>query len=462
MKRLKLVFILIFIFLTFTGCLAKTELEDFAYVIAIGIDKGSEDNYMVTFQIAVPIKIAGEGSTGGGKESTSLVTLETDTLFNSISRADSMISKEITLSHNKMIVLSEEVAKEGVQVILNALVTNREIRPKTSIIVYRGKAKELLTNLEPILEKNPARYYDLLLDSNQYTGYAIDNTLFNFYLSSKDTLASPYALLTEPVKEEESSIEIPSRSKENPDSTPQKRDTDSGDSNNNNSNFQINNTQEENNTSQTGSKQINQSTGGSQNSQTPQNNNTDNSKSKTPKTANIAGVAIFANDKLVGEIKNEQILSHVMLLGKLQKVNIDIEDIKDPNKTTVIKVRQIEAPKINVNITNNKPFIDIVIRLECDLITSGSQIDYTQEENKHKLSNAIKSKLSKDMEIYLNKISKDFKADPIGFGKHYRIKVATIDELEQIEWQKIFPNSEFNFNFQIHLDTTQMVSNQVS
>ena len=457
MKKLKLVSLLTILLLSLTGCLAKTELEDYAYVISVGVDKGSEDKYLVTFQIAVPIKIAGEGSQGG-KESTSLVTLETDTLYNSISRADSMISKEITLSHNKLIVISEELAKSGVQELLNAFVTNREIRPKTSIIVYKGLAKDLLGNLEPILEKNPARYYDLLLDSNQYTGYAIDNNLFDFYLSSKDKLSSPYSLLTEPVREEESSIEIPSRSKENPDSTPQKRETSSksGDSTSGDS---------QTNTAQGGATELNDATGGSQNKQSSNTNNQGSNQSenkKTPKTANIAGVAIFTNDKLVGEIKNEQILSHVMLLGKLQKVNMDIEDIEDKNKTTVIKVRQIQSPKINVDIIKGIPKINIVIRLECDLITSGSQIDYTKQENQDKLSKNIKEKLNNDMRIYLHKISKEFKADPIGFGNYYKTKISTLEGIKNLDWQKIFPNSDFNVEFQLHLDTTQMVSNQVS
>ena len=89
-----------------TGCYNPKELDDLAYVIAIGLDKGTEDNILVSYQIAVPIKIAGEGS-DGGKGSTTIVTLETDSLYNSISRANTMISKEITLSHNKLIVISE-------------------------------------------------------------------------------------------------------------------------------------------------------------------------------------------------------------------------------------------------------------------------------------------------------------------------------------------------------------------
>lgn len=494
MKKLKLIVLLSFIIFTFTGCFSKTELEDYAYVIAIGIDKGPKNNYIISFQIAVPIKIAGEGSNGSGKESTSLVTLETDTIYNSISRANAMISKEITLSHNKIIVFSEEVAKEGIQELLNAFVTNREIRPKTSMLVYKGLAKDLLASLEPILEKNPSRYYDLLLDSNQYTGYAIDNTLFHFYLASQDTLSSPYALLTEPVREEEASIDVPAKSQNNQ----QKNELPSGDFKNKQAKDEVpsvelqseqaknkapsgdsQSEQAQNKDSSgdspdkqaqgnkfSGDSQSNQDSSEtvSENSQNDQlkSSNTSSDSEPLPSTANVAGIAIFTNDRLVGEIKDEQMLSHILLLGKLKKVNIDIEDIEDKTKTTVIKLRQVEEPKIDVKIEENIPKIDILIRLECDLITSGSQIDYTKEENKEKLSDAIKEKLTKDMKQYLTKIAKEFKADPIGFGKYYRKKVLTLKELENIEWKEIFPNSEFKTEFQIHLNTTQMVSNQIS
>ncbi|MBO5142210.1 MAG: hypothetical protein J6C46_04320 [Clostridia bacterium] len=460
MKKLKLIILFSTLILTLTGCFSKSEIEDLAYVIAIGIDKGSEDNILVSYQLAVPIKIAGEGSEGG-KGSTTIVSLETDSLYNSISRANTMISKEITLSHNKLIVISEKLAQDGIHDLLNALVTNREVRPKTSIIVYKGQAKEMLENLEPVLEKNPARYYDLLLDANQYTGYALDNYLFNFYISSKDTLASPYALIAEPVRESESSIEIPSRSKYNPDSEPEfinsgenvEKNSDSkksGDSSNQNNQADVKN-----------------STGGSQNKQTTstsqeKNNESTNDSKDTPKTANLAGIAIFKNDRLVGEIKNEQIISHLLLLGELKKVNIDIEDIEDKSKTTVVKARQREMPQIKVEIKNNIPKINILIRLECDLITSGSEIDYTDKENKDKLSTSIKEKLNRDMHVYLSKIAQDFKADAIGFGKYYRKEVLTLKELNNIKWEEVFPNSEFNVEFQLHLDTTQMVSNKVS
>ena len=70
--------------------------------------------------------------------------------------------------------------------------------------------------------------------------------------------------------------------------------------------------------------------------------------------------AIFANDKLVGEIKNEQILSHVMLLGKLQKVNMDIEDIEDKNKTFFIGVQWHPENMISYDKKQNNLFKNFI------------------------------------------------------------------------------------------------------
>ncbi len=54
--------IIILLFSTLTGCYNSKELDDLAYVIGIAIDKGEEKNFMFTLQIAVPVKIASEGS----------------------------------------------------------------------------------------------------------------------------------------------------------------------------------------------------------------------------------------------------------------------------------------------------------------------------------------------------------------------------------------------------------------
>lgn len=475
MHKFKTLILLLFLLTTLTGCFEKREVEDLAYVIAIGLDKGnSEDTILISFQLAVPIKIAGEGSNGSGKKSTSLITLETNSISNAVSRADTMISKEITLSHNKIIVLSEELAKQNINYYLSALVTNREIRPKTSVIVHKGTAKDFLSNLEPVLEINPARYYELMLDSSEYTGYATDNSLFHFYLSARDEFSSPFAVLTESIQDENSSTftEITQKANlktSNNESTSQKNNNTTEENNhqntsNSNRQNQLGDASNENAQMQTGQNQekTTENSQNTKNSSNPANNSSQESSNEqnTPKTANIAGIAIFKSGKLVGEIRNEQIISQLILQDNLKKVNIDIEDIEDSKKTSVIKIVQEDRPNIKVKIKKNKPHIDIQIKLNCQLITSGSAINYNEKENRKKLEQNIQKKLQKDMTEYLKTITQEFKADPVGFGKYCRLNVKTLDELYQIKWEEIFPNSTFNVQFKLHLDTTQMVSNE--
>ena len=59
-------YILIFLLPLFLcGCYDRFEVDNLAYVIAIGADLGSGDNLEITYQVAIPIKITGENSETG-------------------------------------------------------------------------------------------------------------------------------------------------------------------------------------------------------------------------------------------------------------------------------------------------------------------------------------------------------------------------------------------------------------
>ena len=452
LASIKTASLLIFLLFCLSGCFEKRELEDLAYVIAIGIDTGETQKYNITYQVAVPIKIAGEGSDNAGKDSTTLVTSEADSLYNSISKVNSLISKELTLSHNKIIVCSEELAQKGLDEILNSLITSREIRPKTSIIIHKGKSKEFLENLEPILEKNPARYYDLLLSSSEYTGYAVDNSLFSFYLSTQDDFSNAFTMITETPNESKS----PQNDEQNASSENQSSQNDEQNASNENQSSQ----NDEQNTSNENQSSQNDEQNASSENQSSQNDEQNASSEDIPKTADPVGIAVFKNDSLVGEIRGEQIISHLIMQGKLRKVNINIEDIEDKAKITSIKLSQTESPNINITLNNIKPEISIDIPLQAELMSSGSPIDYTKKENRQKLGKAIEDKVKKDTLEYLQTIAKEYQSDIIGLGKHIRPTIATLEELNKIDWEKLFPQSGFKVSVRVHLDTTQMITNE--
>ena len=138
MKKLhKLCILLLVLQIVLSGCYDPRELDDLAYVIAIGVDKGKEKKLEVSFQIAIPINIAGEGSSTGQATST-LLSIESDSVFGAVSLANKQISKELNLSQNKMIVFSEELSKGSLEGYINPFVTSKEIRPRTSIVISKS------------------------------------------------------------------------------------------------------------------------------------------------------------------------------------------------------------------------------------------------------------------------------------------------------------------------------------
>ncbi len=183
-----------------TGCYDSDGIETKAYVIAVGIDKGEHDTLKLSLQIAI---LSGSDSTSGGggsgdsssSESSTVLSVDCSSIDSGISLINSYISKKINLSHCKAIIISEELAYEGVSNVIYSLVNNIETRPDCNVIISRCKASDFLEYSSPIFESNPANYYELILNSTEYSGYVADLILADFYSNLLSTHSQSAAIL---------------------------------------------------------------------------------------------------------------------------------------------------------------------------------------------------------------------------------------------------------------------------
>lgn len=395
-RIVRILIVLMSLLYILTGCYDANELDDLAYVIAIGVDKGTSKKLQVTFQIAIPVNISGEGSSPG-KETSTLLTIDADSVYEAVSLANAQISKEVNLSQNKMVVFSEELAKAGLEGYINPFVTNKEIRPRTSVVVCKASSREFLSTITPVLETNPARYLDLILSSHSYSGYNIGTELVDFYWNEQSPYVEPIAILAE-----------------------------------------ISNSN-------------------SENSKSDKDNSPSQEVNENP-TPKFSGIAVFSGAKMVGELKEDEIIPHRIATNSLQPVNFALPDIKEPNKITTVTLSQNSKCKTKLKLENNIPKINITANIHAQLVTSGSPTDYFENENRYQLAKKIEEELSKLIYSYLNKCCKELKADITGFGKNLRPQYLTLTELEKVDWENIYPNSEFVVNVGVDLNTTQIVT----
>lgn len=429
------ILIMLFLLTTLTGCYNSKELDDLAYIIGIAIDKGTEKKFMITLQIAVPVKIASEGSEPG-KDSSTLITIEADSLSSAISYASTRTSKEMKLSHNKIIVFSEEIAKTELTNCVNAFISSQEIRPRTSIVVCPDEARTFLENAFPVLETNPARYYDLLLASAEYTGYTTKTELIDFYLNNKSKYINPIAI--------HGNITTYQDPTGPSDPNPPSAASDSSDGNDSQGN-----SGESSGSSNNGGGSS--SDGGSSGDNSSNSQNSNQEQNKEDLTPELYGIAVFSNNVMVGTLTNYEVLAHSIMTNSLQGVNFDLGE-------TTVSISQRKRPQIKVNVDGNIPHIDITVLLDARLLYSGDNLNYLQGNNKKDLQQKLEEEFKNIITTYLNKITKEFKSDIVGFGKILKANYLTIEELDKINWLNIYENSVFDLKVKFNVDTAQIFS----
>jgi len=197
-KYISFALILIFLLFTLTGCYDSTGIEDFFYIVAIGIDNSENNLISLSVQTAKPSNSSNSSSAQSNEYK--IYTVDCESIESGINILNNYLNKKINLSHCSAIVFSEEVAKQGVRNYINILGNDTEIRPDCSLIISSKSAYDVLDKVSNSGEGFSSRLYEYILNSIDYTGYTIDSNFANFFskINSQQTQATAiYALVNE-------------------------------------------------------------------------------------------------------------------------------------------------------------------------------------------------------------------------------------------------------------------------
>lgn len=159
MKKFVLIIITLFILLISSGCYNYKEINDMAIVSSIGIDKDNKnDKYIVSAQI-----MNSKESENSEDSQITVYTKKGDTVHEALRNITLKSPRKLYGNHLSKIVLSEEVAKEGIDNILDTFNRVTEVRNEFIItIVKEDKASDVLKVLTTT-ESIPAEYVKLSL-----------------------------------------------------------------------------------------------------------------------------------------------------------------------------------------------------------------------------------------------------------------------------------------------------------
>ena len=158
LKKITLLFLVVFMFLCFCSCERYgTEIEDMMIIQGIAVDK-EKDGYEVTIEMLNNKQSASADSSNVGEEMTLVYSGKGETVAEALRLIINKTGNVPTYTHNKVIILSEEVAKSDITKVLDFFERDYTTQPITLVCTAKDvKAGEILkANIGKDISKSEA------------------------------------------------------------------------------------------------------------------------------------------------------------------------------------------------------------------------------------------------------------------------------------------------------------------
>lgn len=172
-----------------TGCWNYREVDNLAIVAGIAIDKNKATNkYLLTSEI---LKIS---SGKDGKIESEKLESDGDTIFDAIRNTIKMSGQKLYWSHAHIVVISKDIAKEGITPILDFLDRQPEPRLNLNVLVSKAEtAKEVLMK-KTVAGEITSFSIDKIIDASKATAKLPFERLYNIindYSSEGKSMSLP-------------------------------------------------------------------------------------------------------------------------------------------------------------------------------------------------------------------------------------------------------------------------------
>nr|WP_238480760.1 Ger(x)C family spore germination protein [Desulforadius tongensis] len=408
-KRNKLLSIglVLLLLLLQSSCWDKVEVEQLAIVMAIAVDKGENGLVRTTVQVINPKGIAGGtgknmagGGGGGQNQAYRNISDHGRTIFEAVRGMQSNIPRELYFSHNQVVIISEELAREGVAKLMDFFDRNPQIRRNNWLLISKRDASQYeIINAPNPLEIVPAqRIVGIIKEKERSTAYAI-NQLGDFLelLSCRGVDAYTAGIGLSP-------------------------------------NMAV--------------------------AESDQNKNTGSAGESLREDVNVTQTAVFRDDRLVGWLNERESRGLLWIKGRMSNASVTVEyDQKHGN----VSVEALQGKgKIKPVVTREGQIImNIDVKVKGSVSEVDTFIDLSKPENLSRVEKKLAQEIKEDIRLALEKVQREYKADVFGFGENlYRHYPGYWHQVAN-RWGEIYPEIEVVINVKAEIPRTGLVSKPI-
>ena len=392
-KKIFIILLIIIFISSFSASYNSLNIDNSAFVVAIGIDKSTSNKLRVTFEFLAPSP-SGEGSI----ETTPVLnSVDCSSITNGINLMNAYLGRKVNLSHCKLIIFSEELAKEGISDEVYSLINEVQVRPSANIVVSKCNTRYYIENSVPSLENLIPKYYEIFPNTSEYTGYTCNATIGDFFNGLVCNYCSPYAILGG----------------------------------------------------------INTSDNNSSQSQSSDESNIKSNESPITgeRLSQNIGLAVFKNAKLAGELNAIETICFLNLKERVDSFLVSIPDPQEANSKIDIYLTPNTTHNIDVDFVNGAPYVKIKLEFSGKIYSMSRGSQYLNTDVLNSISNSCNTYLESQFSSYLYKTSTVFESDINGLGSFALSKFTTTNEFDNYNWLDNYKNCTFDVEVNTVMDS---------
>lgn len=399
-KKLSLIIVMTIVFAPLlSGCWDIAELEEEGYVAVIGVDEGRNKNVFITFQITNPKAGGGTaagGTSGGSSKRSDTISIESKGILVARDLVSATITRRISLSHAKVIIVGEKFAKtDEFFHLIEAALRDKEMRRAMTIMVSKEDASEFIRKNAPVLEERPQKFYEFMAKRWMDTGFVPPFSNLNRFMQRTEQGQSLFLITygtTDDVidKEPQDGLDfLPGQIKKQ---------------------------------------------GGN--------------------PTEIIGAAVFKDGKMIGKLNGEEVRLVTLLRAK-PEAKYMLSSFPDPivkGDKVAGRIIKHKKTKIKVDISGPSPKIDVIVPISIEILGIKSFTDYPENLNKQELLKKSIAEYLEDKSLKLvKKTQTEFGGDPFIWEIVARGKFLTYDDYKTYNWKKKYKEAKVSIKYDIKI-----------
>lgn len=378
-----------------TGCWDQKELEERAFVVIIGVDTGENRNLSLTLQVANPQVGTSDVAQSEKEPPSVIITLEIPDIPTAKELANVSITRSVTFTHVRAVIISEEFAKsDRFLPLMEYLMRDRELRREVDMIVCKEKAADFIRNNHPEMETRAHKHYELIARRWETTGL-IPYTTFQRYIQRMVSNTGIFLAAYGTTAKDDENAEG----------------------------------KEDNFIAGEVSKY-----GGN--------------------PMQMIGSAVIKKGKMIGTLTGEETRLALMLRPKIRThsfLTIYTDPLQSEYDISTRIIKQ-KSNEYKMKLFGGTPKIHVSVPIDVEILGVPSGMNYvTDFHNQEILEKAIKKDADDKANKLIEKTQKDFGGEPFQWAGIAKRQFATTKDFEDYNWMGTYPNMDIDVKFDVNI-----------